>query len=357
MGAGGADRVTATLLQHFNRQRFAPTLVLLRAEGPLMHAVPSDVPVQALGSANVLSAVIPLAAYFRRQRPDIVLSTSSGTNVTVLLAAALSSHGPRLVISERNVLLHARATARRRLILLLKRLTYSRADAVTAVSQCVRDDLVARLHLRPDRVRVVYSPVSLDEVAALARAPASHPWLKQDLPVVLSAGRLVPAKDHHLLLRAFHSVRTRRAARLIILGEGPLRQALLAEARRLGMGDVALPGFDPNPFAYMARCSVFVLSSRFEGLPGVLMQAMACGSAVISTDCPCGPAEIIEPGVSGLLTPVGDSGALADAISGLLDDPPERERLGEAARRAAQRFSTERIVPLYEAALTGGPGA
>jgi len=180
-----------------------------------------------------------------------------------------------------------------------------------------------------------------------AKAPLDHPWFAPGAPpVVLGVGRLAPQKDFPTLIRAFARVRAERAARLMILGDGktPDRRAeLLALADELGVAEeVALPGFQPNPFAYMARASLFVLSSAWEGLPGVLVQALACGCPVVSTDCPSGPAEILEQGQYGRLVAVGDEVALADAMRSTLDNPPERDRLRDRGAAFSVDLSIDR---------------
>jgi glycosyltransferase involved in cell wall biosynthesis len=194
-------------------------------------------------------------------------------------------------------------------------------------------------------MRTVYNPVVTPELLAQAEAIAPHPWLQDGgPPVVLGVGRLVDQKGFATLLEAVARLRRERPLRLLVLGEGRRRGALERQARRLGLGaDFALPGFAPNPFAYMARAGVFVLSSVYEGLPGVLIQALACGCPVVSTDCPDGPREILAGGEYGPLVPVGDAAALAAAIGRVLDAPPDRERL----RRRGQAFGVEPAVLAY----------
>jgi glycosyltransferase involved in cell wall biosynthesis len=238
-------------------------------------------------------------------------------------------------------------------LLVAKRLLYPRADRVTAVAQGVKDDLVARLGLAPERISVVFNPVVDAELRQQAEEALDHPWfVAGSSPVLLAAGRLVTEKNFPLLLRAFARLRAERPLRLVILGEGPLRSSLQALARELGVAeDVDLPGFDPNPFRYMARAAAFVLSSRFEGLPGVLIQAMACGAAVIATDCPSGPAEIIEHGEDGFLVPVDGLEDLVQRLRQVLDDPELRHRLGARARQSVERFAVERVIGGYARAL------
>ena len=221
------------------------------------------------------------------------------------------------------------------------------ADAIVAVSDGVADRLAQATGLPRGSIRTVYNPVVGPELPTLAAEPVGHPWFRHGgPPVVLGAGRLVEQKDFPTLLRAFALVRRARPARLVILGDGPAGacEGLRAIAAALGCAeDLDLPGFVANPFAYMARAAAFALSSLHEGLPGVLIQALACGCPVVSTDCPSGPREILDGGRYGRLVPVGDHEALARAILACLDDPSGREE--RVARAAA--FGLERAVDRY----------
>ena len=350
LGAGGADRITLTLLQQLDRQRFNPTLVLNQSRGELLDKVPRDVEVLSLDAPGIFNAARPLRRVVDERRPDVVFSTSSGSNVTAALAARRP--GPRLVLSERNGLVRDQPAHKLWPLLLAKRLLYSRADCVTAVSAGVAEDLRRRLHLPADRLSVVYNPVVTPELTTLAEEPVDEPWFDEDVPVLLAAGRLVNAKGFDLLLEALARIHKQTTCRLIVLGEGPLRAQLSARAQSLGVADsVKLPGFVANPYAFMRRCTAFVLPSRFEGLPGVLIQAMASGAAAIAADCPFGPSEVIRSGKNGILVPPKDPRALADELLTLLQDDTGRRALGEAARTSAQRYTLEATMPNYVRAL------
>ena len=260
-------------------------------------------------------------------------------------------------MTERNTTTAATRRGRtwkRRYLPGLLRHAYPMADAIVAVSDGVADRLARKTGLPRAAIRTVYNPVVVPELPALAAEPVAHPWFRPGgPPVVLGVGRLVEQKDFPTLLRAFALVRQRRPARLVILGDGPAEARRDLEAVAAGLGcaeDLDLPGFVANPFAYMARASVFALSSLHEGLPGALIQALACGCPVVSTDCPSGPSEILEHGRHGRLVPVGDHEALASAILACLDDPSGREE--RVARAAA--FGLERAVDRY-LALIGRP--
>jgi len=382
LAGGGVARMMLQLAEALAGRGHRVELVLCRAEGPYLAQVPEAVKVtelrphrawrgrlQALRAdlgglgallLPVLLAAKPaptlpylpsLVAYLRSRRPDALLAAKTPANLVALWARRLAGVPTRVVVSERTSLSHAATRMRKwrwRYVLPAVCRAYSWADAIVAVSQGVAEDLSRCAGIARDRIVTIYNPVVRSEILEKARAPLAHPWFATGAPpVVLGAGRLVPQKDFATLLRAFARIRATRRARLVILGgakSGEARRTLETLAERLGVAeDVALPGFVENPFAYMARASVFALSSAWEGLPSVLVQAMACGCPVVSTDCPSGPAEILEGGAYGPLVPVGDDVRLARAIASLLDDPPDSSRL----RARAARFSVEPAVEAY----------
>lgn len=353
LGQGGAERVTLTLLQKLDRRQFDLSLVLLHRQGELLADVPDDVTVHVLGARNLWTCWWSLAQLLRRERPDVLFSPG-GTNVPAVLAKWLARIRLRLVLSERNILYHSKLTWKRWLMVWAQRLLYPYADALTAVSEGVKEDMVDKLSLPPERIQVIYNPVVDDSLRLLAQEPVEHPWFQEDVPIILGVGRLVVQKNFALLIHAFAQVRPTHPARLVILGEGPLRADLLALAVELQMADdVWLPGFDKNPFKYMARAELFVLSSLHEGLPGALIQAMACGTAIISTNCPAGPAEIITPEHDGILIPVNEVPALVEQIMYLLDQPAVRQQMARQGQQSSQRFAVDVVMQRYADTLMG----
>jgi len=314
-----------------------------------MHlALPVLLPLKPHGTVRCLPALV---RYLREERPAVLLSAEPDLNLVALWARRLAGISVHTVISERiHLSTHLRDGAKRRkwrwrFIVPLLRRTYPNADHIIAVSHGVADDLRTLVRLPPELVTTVYNPVVDSELAKKADAPIDHAWFKPGAPpVIIAVGRLTEQKDFSTLLQAFAQVRAQRQARLLLLGEGEMRPKLEARARELGVDrDVSLPGFRSNPFAYMARAAVFVLSSAYEGLPGVLIQALACGCPVVSTDCPSGPAEILENGQYGRLVPVGDPAAMAQAILSTLEAPPDRGLL----QKRASLFSVDRAVEQY----------
>jgi glycosyltransferase involved in cell wall biosynthesis len=298
-----------------------------------------------------------LARYLRRERPHALLSASHYVNLAALWGRRLAGTRTRLVISQQTQLSRAIANTsfpgrRRPLLGWMVRHFYAAADTIVAVSNGVADDLAAVATLPRPGIHTIYNPVVTPELMVKAREPLDHPWFTPGAPpAVLAVGRLAEQKDFPTLLRAFTRVRAIRLVRLLILGEGGKRRELEALATALGVaGDVALPGVSENPFAYMARAAVFVLSSAYEGLPTVLIEALACGCPVVSTDCPSGPAEILAGGAYGPLVPVGDDAALAKAILSVLETPPDPDRL----RARAALFSVDRAADRYLDVLLGG---
>jgi glycosyltransferase involved in cell wall biosynthesis len=225
------------------------------------------------------------------------------------------------------------------------RATYPSAEAIVAVSEGVARALSEVVRLPAERITVIHNPTIGPDVADRCAAPVAHPWFEPETaPVIVAVGRLTEQKDFATLLGAFALLRARRDARLLILGEGEERPALTALATQLGIaGDVAMPGFVPDPYPYLARAALFVLSSAWEGLPNSLIEALAAGCPVASTDCPSGPREILAGGRYGALVPVRDPRALAAAMLAALVAPVDRSSL----RARAADFSVDRIAEQY----------
>jgi glycosyltransferase involved in cell wall biosynthesis len=222
---------------------------------------------------------------------------------------------------------------------------YRHCDGVICNSEGVADDLVAFLDLPREGIAVLPNPTITPELLAAAEEPLAHPWFAPgEPPVILGAGRLGRAKDFGTLLKAFALLRRKRPCRLLILGQGRQKERLEAQARRLGVAaDFELPGFVSNPYAYMARAGLFVLSSLWEGCPNVLIEAMAVGTPVVATDCRSGPREVLQGGRFGPLVPLRDAETMAGAMAATLDRPLPAAALGEAV----QGYTVENSVRLH----------
>lgn len=285
-----------------------------------------------------------VAKYVRKERPHALMATLPVAGASTLYAAELTGHSIPVAVSVHNNI-GAEYTAEH---LCMAKTLYSTADAVVAVSNGVAGEAERTLEVDAEKIRTIYNPISSAAIWRLAQEPLTHPWFSDGQPpVILTAGRETPAKDYRTLIEAFALVCRRRPARLAIAGSfsESYKSDILSHARTLGVEqDMQFLGFDENLFRYMHRAGLFALSSRWEGLPMVLLEALACGTPVASADAPYGPCEILEGGKWGKLAPVGDASALSQAMVETLEgDRPSEEAL---MRRAAD-FSCERAADAY----------
>ena len=280
-----------------------------------------------------------VASYMDLAKPDCVLPSLSRAKAAALLACRFLSEPPPVVPIVHSFVSRYRHTRRYR---------HLAGDAAhfVAVSEGVSERLSAITGIPRHGITTIYNPVVHSDLEFKMAEPPGHPWLVDDgAPVILSAGRLARLKDYPTLIKAFSHLAARRPCRLIILGEGRMRNEIEKLIRNLNLADrVSLPGWVENPFTYMSRVCLFVMSSRHEGLPGVLVEALACGCPCVSTDCPSGPAEILQNGKIGPLVPMGDELALAEAMERVLARPPDADVL----RKRAADFSAHSAVHAYE---------
>lgn len=347
LGGGGAERIMLELAKGFSDHSFAVDLILVQAKGPYLKEVPATVRIINLKSSRVLFSFTKLLFYLRREKPYALISALDHANVISLLAGKLSGLAIRLMVTEHNTVSNAYFESkdlRARWILRFMCWMYPWAKSIVAVSQGVAEDLAATIGLSPNRITVIYNPVISARVSKIMNMPVNHPWFSSGQPpVILGVGRLTPQKDFSTLIHAFAQLRKNRAARLMVLGEGEERNVLEDLVHKLKLkADVVFPGFVSNPQAYMKHAALFVLSSRWEGLPTVLIEAMATGTPIVATDCPSGPAEILGNGRWGRLVPVRDINALAMAMAQTLDEVTHPD----VAARAAD-FSVDQAVGKY----------
>lgn len=319
MHGGGAQRVMLNLAQGIAERGYDVDLVLARAEGPYLAQVSKSVRIVDLGAQRVLASLPGLVHYLRSEKPAVLLSAIHYVNIVALFAQHIARTSTRLVVSEHSVLSHTTQSSsswRGRFIMQLSYF-YHWANGIVAVSQEAGNNLARITGIPSDRIHVIYNPVVTPELQRKAQAPLSHPWFEPDSPpVLLAVGRLSKVKDFPTLIRAFALVREYRTMRLIILGDGEERPELEKLIKQLGLEkDVSLPGFIDNPYPYMTRASVFVLSSKHEALPTVLVEALYCGLPLVATNSPGGTREILRNGQYGQLVPVGDVMTLAQAIT------------------------------------------
>lgn len=394
LSGGGAEKVILNLAAGFARLGHPVDLLVCRPEGVLRNYIPAGVTLIPLDSVNTLRGTLAalwadpggirellgvishrkklpkafrylpaISRHLKNSGAALLVSALPKSNINAVLARRMSGSDARVVVGA-HIHLSAQdregvSKGKKRINALrpMMRRYYNQADEVVAVSRGVARDTVDYLSLDTQRVKTIYNPVAAREIQGLSELDPDHHWLDgSDIPVILGIGRFVAQKDFPLLLQAFAELRKKREARLLLLGGDDTseeqvrhRAELKQLAGELGIGeDVDMPGYRENPFPYFRRASVFALSSRFEGFGNVLVEALFCGCPVVSTDCPSGPAEILNDGEFGALVPVGDACGLANAIDAALDQPVDSNVL----RARGEEFSVDNAVDNYNRLFT-----
>jgi len=325
LAGGGAERVMVILANALLQKGLSVDLVLVKAEGPYLKEVFPEVEVVNLNASSTIFSLRSLTEYLRKNKPQVIFSTLEHANVVALWAKLLSGNKVKCIIrlpSTITAAAHNAKSFRARSIPWLLKCFARCADAVIAVSHASAQDLATLLCISSTKIHVIYNPVISDELFEKAKEPLEHSWFAPNQPpVILGVGRLSKAKDFSTLIRAFALVRKEKPAKLMILGEGEERKDLEKLITKLGIGkDVTLPGFIENPYSYMKHAAVFVLSSRWEGLPNALIQATALEVPVVATNCPGGVAEIVEETKWGRLVPVQNVEKLYIALVECIND-------------------------------------
>ncbi len=332
---GGVERVMLNLASGFEKKGVNVEIILTNAEGKFLEQVPKEVKIisfdQSVSESNFygklklptgfqsLRSLPKLVNYLQQKKPKVLLSATHFPNEIAILSKKTSGVSTRIFVSEHtNIAVEAKLVeqASSRLAPFTARVLYPMADGIIAVSQGAANSLSSVTGIAPEKIKAIYNPVITPELKVKMMEPVEYPWLEtEEVPVVLGAGRFVAQKDFSTLIHAFAKVRQVRPARLIMLGSGREEEKLRALTQELDVeADAAWMGFVSNPFAYMKQAAVFVLSSTWEGFGNVLVEAMAVGTPVVSTDCPSGPKEILAGGKYGELVPVGNGVAMAEAI-------------------------------------------
>jgi len=324
LAGGGAERVIINLCEQLSYEGIAIDLLVSSASGEYLSDLPTSINLIDLGHEKPLHAIPKLISYIRKSRPTAILATITNANIAALIATVLAATKTRCIVREASTLSIEinKSTPFNQIVLpLLVRLLYSRAKCVVAPSNGVARDLSELAKIPLEKISVIPNPIVSPSMLNRAKAPADHPWLFEGShhDVIIGMGRLTAQKDFTTLIKAFKIVRRNRKAKLIIIGEGEQRSELEELIKKKSLEeDVSMPGFIKNPYSYLSRASVFVLSSIWEGLPGVLIEALACGAKVVATDCQSGPREILANGRYGQLVPVGDWQFMANAIEQVL---------------------------------------
>lgn len=350
-GHSGVDRIVANLLPEFARAGVRVDLLHVHGHGPYIDDLPDRVRQIELGSHHVSTSLLPLVRYLRRHQPRVLFSDKDRANRTALRAARWSRASTRVFV-RLGTTVSVNLEAKRPLEAWIQRRSirrYGSAAGVIVPSEGAARDLAHVGGFARESIQVLPNPIVGPGLDRLAESPVPHPWLGDpDIPVILGVGSLTPRKDYALLLRAFAQLVRHRDARLIVLGDGPDRPGLERLARELGIAArMLMPGFCQNPYPWIASASVFAHASRWEGLGIVLVEALALGTPVVATDCPSGPAEVLDHGRLGRLVPVGDAHAMADALTRTLDQPVDCDAL----RAGATGFRIDHSAQAYLDAL------
>lgn len=344
---GGAERVLVNLANQLALSGVRTDIVLVSKSGPYLPMVDERVRIVDLAGKGSLGSSLKLARYLEAEQPRALVACMEPSCIAAAVASVVSKAPTKIFMWEHitpSVHLAHTKKIKEKLLPPLCVAAFKRAEKVIAVSEGCATDTAKMYRIGMDRMVTIHNPIRVDEIREMAKAPSDHPWVGDpDRPLLLGAGRLTEQKDFPSLLRALVEVRKTVDARLVILGEGPLESSLKALASHLGIQDVVdFPGYVTNPFALMARSDLFVLSSLYEALPTVLLEAIVCGANVVSTDCPAGPDEILYGGKYGVLVKTGSASALAEGILEGLRNPrpglPEEKIAGFRSENIAMQF-------------------
>jgi glycosyltransferase involved in cell wall biosynthesis len=361
---GGVERVFVNLAKGLHECGTEVDLVAGRSGGAITAALGKEIPIFNLRSERMMRSVPRLASYLKRRKPEAVIAAMTHSTAAAVAARAVSRTEPIIIATEHNTMSRVVANTRGlkyRLMPRWSRLALKSADVIVAVSAGVADDLSAQTGIAREMVRVIYNPVITSDLFSAAALDSDHPWLQAgEPPVILSVGRLERQKDFPMLVRAFSLVARRCRSRLMILGEGPDRHEIERAITDLGLTElVSLPGAVVNPYPFMSCAAAFALSSQWEGFGVVLVEALALGLRVVSTDCPHGPAEILGGGDFGTLVPVGDHKAMASALLFALENPVRRDissHLGQFGVRTAAMHYLSAVNSVQEQRLSNAYG-
>ncbi|MES9930000.1 MAG: glycosyltransferase [Candidatus Thiodiazotropha sp. 6PDIVS] len=352
-GHSGVDRLAKNLLPGMAQAGYQVDLLKIQNHGPeLIRPLAENLRVVEFKTKHVYTALPELIAYLKKNRPDVLLSDKDRVNRTALIANALTGGRARVVLRTGTTVsknLASRSRFDRFIQRNSMRYLYRHADAILMPSVGAADDFANYIGVDRSSISVVPSPIITPRYYERLNQPLDHPWFKAGEPkVILGVGELCRRKDFTTLIRAFALLKDRYDCRLMIIGEGRARERLEAEVKRLNLEDrVALPGFVDTPYPYMREAGLFVLSSLWEGLGAVLVEALAAGTPVASTNCPSGPEELLGDLPGEPLAEPGDEVSLAEAMARQLDNPLPAERL----KAAAAPYTLENSVAGYLKAM------
>ena len=353
LGGGGAEKIFVSLIAELKMRNVK--LLCLLGSNQKAYDLPKKTRIIKIGTGSALQRITRICTIVQREKPKAVISFRPQMNLDMIVAR-MKTNIDRLILTHHTTMSSMGEKADRygSLVRRINRF-YPLADTIVAVSEGVKNDLVRNLGLPTEKVSVIYNGIDVDKINRLAgETVREHPWFNEAIPVIVNIGSLRYQKGHIYLLRAFAKLRRKTECRLVILGKGPLAGDLKLTTKRLGIEKlVCFLGFQKNPYKFLKRASVFVLSSVCEGFPTAVLEAMAVGVPVVSTDCKSGPREMIKNGVSGILVPPANAAALADATKKILLEEEYAKRLGSRARKEVDRYNIQTCADRYIALLRG----
>lgn len=359
LAGGGAERNIVNLLKNINKKDYLVSLVLAEKEGDFLEKIPEKIEIVCLKTKRkaYFKIFLRLIDYFKKENPDIIISAFPHFNIICLLAKKISKAKTKIIITEHVGLLSLpkisssffHGIVSKFLLPIFVKIFYPKADAIICVSKGVADDL-HKIIKKDMNFVIIYNPIDIKEIEKLSKEKIQHKWfLDKKISSIVMAGRLIAQKDYATAFLSLAIVNKKRDARMVILGRGAEEKKLKNISEKLGLSEkIAFMGFQKNPYKYISKSSIFVLSSIIEGFGNVIVESMACGVPVVSTNCPFGPDEIIENNKSGILVPVKNPELLADAILRVLGNPSLKKSFIKEGKSRAEDFSAETIIKQYE---------
>ena len=349
---GGAERVITNVITYLDKEKYDIYLALFEKKGPYLHQIPDYVKVydfKKKSRYSFLKLILRLNRLFRKLRPNTVVSFLAYTNVVVHLAKFMAGYRFNLVTSvQTNLSLETSNARLSRIRYFLYKFLFNYANFIVVPSAGVKKDLEEKFNIIERKIKIIYTPIDLKKIMKLKEEEVKDLRIKEN-SFLLTLGRLTKAKGHPYLLRAYSRINEEIHEKFVILGRGQEEERLKSLVNELGIREhVIFLGFQKNPYKFLNKASIFVLSSLWEGFPNVLLEAMVCGVPVISTDCPSGPSEIITNGKNGILVPPADEEALAEAMLKLLKNKNLRKHFSIKGKKRAEDFRIEKILPQYE---------
>lgn len=350
LNGGGAERVFIQLLKVLDRNVFEIYLMVTNLEGPYVNEIPNDINIIDLQKTSVKRSLFSLIKEINKIKPNVIISTLFHMNLALLIISPFLIGRPRIILREANPPRFSMGgLPKGKLFIWLYSRLYKRSDAIVAISTDVSNDIQKTLKVKKEKIRIIYNPVDISGIQKKSREKVLHKWFNEkNVPIIISVGRLVEQKDHTTLIKAFAKVRRKKLCKLLILGEGYYYTKLKKMVDNLNLSsDVEFLGFVSNPFKYIHNSDLFVLSSKWEGFGMVLIETLALGTPIVSTDCLGGPHEILNNGEYGKLVPVGNDDIMADKIIEMLNNPSDKKKLISRA----MDFDISKIKTQYEQIL------